>query len=256
MKEKNTPEQVARYYDASTSAYRQATGDIIQAFRPSSDEELLREIFTSAGIKNDMRILDAGCGICAPAIWFAQHASVQIHAITVSGVQVREAEKKISLAELQERLHVQQGDYHNLAQLFPENTFDLVLFIESMGHAADVEKVVSGAFHILKPGGYIYIKDFTWKETSDPALQKDYAALVEKINRNYAYNTLNLIELISALRKTGFLIDYVRKPGFEADYNYTVQFELAVGIDTWKDMARLKPAEWFEIRFQKPQVEN
>lgn len=256
MKPKNTPEQVAHYYDTTTPAYQQATGDIIQAFRPASDDELLQAISSGAGIKNAMRILDAGCGLCAPAIWFAQHADIRIDAITISNVQVAEAEKKINAAGVQHSVRVMQGDYHRLAELFPENTFDVVLFIESMGHAADVQAAVRGAYHVLKPGGFIYIKDFTWKETRDSALEKEYQSVVEAINRNYAYNVLNLTELIFELRKCGFLIDFIKKPDYESDYSYTVKFELAVGIETWKEMARLKPGEWFELRFQKPPDAN
>lgn len=48
---------------------------------------------------------------------------------------------------------VSQGDFHQLASLYPAETFDRVLFLESICHAEDYRAALSGAYAVLKPSG-------------------------------------------------------------------------------------------------------
>lgn len=243
---------VEKYYDEWTSKYLEVYGDVIQAYRPLSTADLLDYTIESAGLANEMQVLDAGCGVCGPAVHFAKKLpGLILQAITISEVQVNEGKKRISEAGLEHRINVQKGDYHFLDQQFAGQAFDMVLFLEALGHAAEPDQVINAAAALTKPGGYIYIKDFFPLETKDQFLQNRINEVVGNINEMYSYNVLDLHQTLSSLRKAGFLIDFIKRPAYESDINIRKAFEDKFGIDTHAGKQEFLPAEWLEIKCQK-----
>src|SRR4051812_17510828 len=92
----NTPEKVGKFYNETTTKFLQVYGEIIQAFRTNKVEDYLAYTLQSAELKADMKIVDAGCGICGPASYFAaQLPGLQISACTISEVQQQMGEQKL-----------------------------------------------------------------------------------------------------------------------------------------------------------------
>jgi SAM-dependent methyltransferase len=178
---------VKNYYDEKTPAYIEGFGD--QGSRPESTDDLLQYIVEAAKIADGMKILDAGCGVCGPAAWFAEHVDVTIEALTISPVQVREAQTRLNARGLAGRINVREGDFRKLAELYPPETFDRVLFLETICHARDYRLVLEQAKRVLKPGGYIYIKDFYCQDfRSRPDLQETQLLDLKKLriaDRNF-----------------------------------------------------------------------
>ena len=79
---------VGEFYDKYFSEFEKVYGNVIQAFRTNNLENLLNYQFKSAGFKNGDKLLDAGCGVCGPAIHFAKHYEVDIEAISISEKQI------------------------------------------------------------------------------------------------------------------------------------------------------------------------
>lgn len=239
------PEQVARYYDVHTDDYMAVGGDVIQAMRPEDTNELLAYLLKTIALKDGMRVLDAGCGVAGPAMYFASHASVEIEGLTISPVQCELARKKIREAGLSARIKVHEGDYHYLCSYYAENSFDAVLFLESLGHAADPARVLKEAYAVLKPGGYIFIKDFFMRTMPSAAEQILATKIISNIDRNYCYNTLNFNDVISALRRVGFYVDFVQVPHFVPTKSYTDAFERRLNLSTF---GPIRPVDWYEIK--------
>ncbi len=246
--------KVADYYNQWQQGYNDVYGDTIQAYRPADKNELMQYIALSSGIANGMKILDAGCGVCGPASWLAEHYNVHITGITVSEIQVEQARKNIKQKNSADRVEVIYGDYHELSSIFEENTFDKVLFLESLGHSADTLKVITETYKVLKPGGSIYIKDFYYKEPADAFWKKRIEKVVANINRLYNYNTLNLNNTLTALRSQNFEIDFVKKFSFTDDISIRYEFEQKFGIDIFDGESEFYPAEWLEIKCLKSGV--
>ena len=89
----------------------------------------------SIGFQPGQHALDAGCGIAVPAIYFATHAHVHVDAITISNAQYIVARQKVAAANLSESINVAHGDYHNLADHFKKEGYDVLYFLESFGHS-------------------------------------------------------------------------------------------------------------------------
>lgn len=244
--------KVADYYNKWQNQYNDIYGDTIQAFRPAKKDELMSYIAASAGIANGMNILDAGCGVAGPIIWFMKHYNATITGITISETQMEQAKKAIAEKAPSSKAEIVLGDYHELEDFFSENAFDLILFLESLGHAGDVFKVISSSYKVLKPGGSIYIKDFYYKELNNAYWNKRIENVISNINELYSYNTLSLNHTITALRSTGFEIDFIRKFTFVDDISIRQEFEKKAGINIFDEDGEFYPAEWLEIKCIKP----
>lgn len=245
---------VAEYYDRFTASYLDTYGEAIQAFRPTRIKDLYRYLQKSIGLKSGMKVLDAGCGVGGPALYFAQHSNLTITGITLSAEQVKKAEElKKKKWWLRGDVNFQRGDYHKLDERFPNQAFDAVLYLESLGHTYDLKLAIDQAWQVLEPGGFVYIKDFFPFEHEDPATAAKYRTITERINAAYAYNVLDLQELLSVLRKRGFEIGFIKKFDFKDDITARAAFESANKIELFPDMPEFRVAEWLEIKCFKPQ---
>lgn len=243
---------VALYYDQWQNGYNDIYGCAIQAFRPSNTVDLFKYISQSACLHNGLNVLDAGCGVAGPAIWLSKNFEIHIVGVTISDIQVQQAKDTIKKENLDGRIKIFKADFHELDNLFSPNTFDLVLFLESLGHSGDPARVIRAAYHVLKPGGSIYIKDFYYKETENPFWQNRIMTAVRNVSKLYKYNTLNLSSTVSALRVAGFGIDFIRKFAFVDDATVRYNFERSFNIDVFGGEPEFHFAEWLEIRCIKP----
>lgn len=245
-------EEVKQYYDEWTVKYLDVYGDVIQAFRPSTDSELFDYTIESAGITGNMHLLDAGSGVSGPAIMLHDKTGARIDCITVSPQQAGIARKRIGARSLDKFITVTEGDYHNLPNYFKPKTFDGALFLESLGHASDVNRVAKGVYEVLKPGGFVYIKDFFYKIAADKAMQERINVVIKNMNENYSYSTLGLSETLDAFRNCGFEIELIKRITFASDISIRKRFEDKFGIDNYQGLKEFAPAEWLELKLVKP----
>lgn len=247
----NEADKVSKYYDDKTGVYLKIYGNVIQAFRPSSEKNLLKYLKNSIGFKKNQKILDAGCGVAGPAIYFAGECKISIDGITVSEVQANYANQKIKEKKLDNRIKVIKGDYHDLDTYYAENSYDGVIFLESLGHAHNPVMVLEKAAKLIRTGGFIYIKDFFKKESGNVEYQKKVDVVIDRMNENYAYHTLKLIPVIEALRKGNFEIEFIKKFEFKDDTSIRAAFEKHEGMNIFEGYEEFCPAEWLEIKCSK-----
>jgi ubiquinone/menaquinone biosynthesis C-methylase UbiE len=254
----NTPESVANFYNETTDKFLEVYGEIIQAFRTNDVHDYLKYTAESLQLKEGMKIIDAGCGVCGPACFFAENINgLQVDAITISDIQVEKSKQKIFERVLTEQVNVQKGDYHLLNQFFPVESVDRVYFLESFGHSNDKPKAINAAWDVLKPGGKLYIKDLFLRESKNEWEQERINEVAEQINKAYEYQIADLYEVLSAIRKKGFLIEFVRPPQVERDKfeHLTISNDFQnlfnIGkIESWEDY--VFPIDFYEILAEKP----
>lgn len=239
---------VADYYNSFTASYIEATGPFLQAFRSRDTDSLMEYYVSRIGITDGMELLDAGCGTGAPAIWLAQRfPALRIESLTNSAIQAEIARRSANEAGVADRLTVTLGDYHQLSQTYPHVRYDRALFLETLGHSADVHRVLYGVRDVLKPGGEAYIKDFFQRRSRNPELQAKIDKAVQTINSNYCYHVMQLPELIAACMESGFTIASVTPPALEPDLTLTIDYEHKVGRLTYPLYARLNAVDWYEV---------
>ena len=245
--------KVEKYYDDMPPGYLDTYGETIQGCRikDKSADSLNDFLMKSSGLIDGMTILDAGCGVCGPSIYFAKNLDLQIEALTVSGLQVKIANERVISENLTEKIKITKGDYSYLDKYYSPDKFDQVLFLESLGHAENSSKVIESAYNVIKPGGYIYIKDYFPLESYTGSQKKRLKRVIKNLNSSFCYNTLDLNNCLTALRKTGFQITFIKKLDFQIDFEVSYTFEEKFKIDVWDGKEHFKVAEWLEIKCQK-----
>lgn len=262
VKHSNTPESVGNFYNQTTDKFLAVYGEIIQAFRTNNVEDYLNYTLQSMQLKDGMTAIDAGCGVCGPACHFAEAVKgLKIEAITVSEVQVEKSKEKIAERNLLSQVNVRVGDYHKLNEIFEKEFADRVYFLESFGHSNDKKRVINTVYDVLKPGGKIYIKDLFLRESNNEWEQQRINTIASQINIAYEYQIADLHEVVSILRRTGFLIEFIQPP--QVDRNKFEHLTISndfqnlfnIGkIESWDDY--VFPIDFYEILAAKPEHQS
>lgn len=162
-------EQIVHYYDTCESDYRLLwdldhshamhagywdahTRTLRQALR--RENEVLAEI---AGIKQEDRILDAGCGVGGSSIFLAQNYGCEVVGITLSAKQAQSATKHAAQAGVKDLVSFKVMDY--TCTDFPSESFDVIWGVESICHTSDKSLFIKEASRLLKPEGRLIVAD-------------------------------------------------------------------------------------------------
>ena len=177
---------VRDYYNKMTPILFNNVGLTYQAgllsSRTSSDVFLETNLFCAeqAGISSGQNLLDAGCGLCGPAIDIAKHYSdIHISAVTLSSMQFEIASEYIAENNFDNKIRLFLSDYHQLP--FSDETFDIIYFFESIGYSYNLPKLVKEVYRVLKPGGILYIKEPFRKVGRLTTKEKKELLIMEKI---------------------------------------------------------------------------
>lgn len=251
---------VARFYNEQTDNFLKVYGKVIQAFRTKNVETLLDYQVDAIGLKPGMNALDAGCGVCGPAAYFAQKTGSHIEAITVSSVQVEKSKEHIAQQGVNGKVTVREGDYHKLETYYPENSFDAIYFLESFGHAKSHEQVLDSAWKVLKPGGVVYIKDLFIKKAALKSMAPGIEQEIQNINSAYHYNVPDLNRILDHVRKKGYILSSLKTIDIplEEFENLTISndFQELTGINKIENLREyVFPVDFFELRLIKPTID-
>jgi ubiquinone/menaquinone biosynthesis C-methylase UbiE len=253
----NTPEAVKQYYEDWTDKYIEDFGLFFQAQQTKNPKDILVNLTNVVPFYNGMNVLDAGCGVGGPAIALAKLKKVNIKALTISEVQVKYANENLQKAKwLKGKVNFMQGDFHELPKIFPEAQFDLIYFMESLVHSHNPESVINGARQILKPKGFIYIKDL-FKGPTNIENPEIVNFAVNATNEQFCLKIQELGYIINLLNNNGFRIVKCGVPNFKEDFTkgntFTAKhlFKLLEKQDgPWKDEGLIF-LQWLEIVAQK-----
>jgi len=248
---------VGEFYDKHADDFQQVYGDVIQAFRTTDVRSLLAYQAKTMQLRKGMRVLDAGCGVGGPALYFAGEYGVCVDGLTASGRQCSIAVEKIKAAGLSGQVRILQGDYHDPATFFPGEDYDVIYFLESLGHSHDKARALDGAFKVLKPGGRLYIKDLFIKETVSADHLKKIKHNIECINKAYHYNVADLNQLLSLIRGKGFILSSLKTIDIplEEFENLSISnvFQELTGINRIDNLqSYIFPVDFFELLCIKP----
>lgn len=259
-KQNNFRHEVGKFYDEQTDNFIKVYGNVIQAFRTKNINTLLDYQINAIGLKNGMKVLDAGCGVCGPATYFAKQTGCNIDALTISEVQVEKAKLNITKNGLENNINIRKGDYHQLENYYPENTFDAVYFLESFGHAHNHQLVLDSVWKVLKPGGTIYIKDLFVKKALYKGMEIGIEKEITNINTAYRYNVPDLNTILDHVRKKGYILSSLKTIDIplEEFENLTISndFQILTGINKIDNLRNyIFPVDFFEMKLIKPTID-
>lgn len=111
--------------------------------------DVVRQVIERMGIRAGERILDLGCGNGWATRLLAQtEAGVQAIGVDASPKMIAKADELHSFTI---RSRYDWGSFENLE--FKDAEFDRIFSMEALYYAKDLDKAISEAFRVLKPGG-------------------------------------------------------------------------------------------------------
>jgi len=119
---------------------------------------------------DEMKILDAGCGMGGPSIYLAKkYPNVFFTGINISEEQIKLANK---LKENNKTANTEFLLQNFLNTSFPYNYFDGVFAMESSSYAADYNDFIDEMYRLLKPGGKLVVIDLFRSHSQFNSIEK------------------------------------------------------------------------------------
>lgn len=158
--------------------------------------------FHLAELKNNMTILDAGCGLLGPALYFTdQLHNLKIYALTnANGKYRNKLQNKIKEKKLNKRIIPYFKDFNQIDNTFKPATFDRILFIESINYSNDIINLLLSAKNKLKSTGKLYIRTLVIPKTKNQFLLKTYDKIQRKLDMKLYYHQ----NILHFLQKCGY----------------------------------------------------
>jgi SAM-dependent methyltransferase len=241
------------HYNELHKYYLSFYGFTFQAHRPTDIKELHSYLNKQIAFKKGDKVLDAGCGVCGPAIYFAKKNRISIDAITNSVEQIETAQELIYKNKLGKQIQLHLNDFHHIEKMFQPKSFDKILFLESFGHSESKGALLSASYNLLKLDGTLYIKDYFAAEIIGGDERKILMKkAVENLKREYCYYLSDLYETIETCRTLGFQIEFIQKPNFKLNNEDVVGgFEKELNINLFESDYKPIIVEPLEIKLKK-----
>ena len=208
-------------------------------------------------LRNEMNLLDAGCGLGTESIYFA-NLGIKVIGIDLKQEFIEGARKRKNYYEnkFNKLLNI---DFKtaNIFNLNEENYFDIIWAMESVSHIYPPEAFFEKAYSMLKPGGLLFISD---TNSLNPIIQINMIRLTGKVfretvkRRNPATgevveegseNLLNPIRLISTLKQDGYKNTKIEYSMFLPHRFFKKEGRIIRGYNMEKIINRIWPLKHF-----------
>jgi cyclopropane fatty-acyl-phospholipid synthase-like methyltransferase len=180
---RRTAAGVGAYFDLITDDARLFYGDNFHVGYFRSGRETLADALDAhtdlvaemAHLQSRHLVLDAGCGIAAPALRIAERYGCEITGVNISREQVRQGRRLIEERRMSDRVRILRGDARALD--FPDGSFDAIVCLEAAGDICvseqDKDRLVRDLHRVLRPGGHVGFSDLALRAC--PSQQEDRA---------------------------------------------------------------------------------
>ena len=231
------------YYDAEDALYRsfwdaagslhwgifdgaaRAEGDVRAGFLAACSR-LNEVMLENAGIDENARVLDLGCGNGNTATWLCRATGAYVTGIDLSGVRIANAIESLGQTpELASRLEFHKASATDLP--FADANFTHIWSQATIYHIPDKARTLQEAYRVLQPGGAMVFDDLT-KPRSD----------ISSEARAFVYDRLlfdtdySFYSYIDALRAVGFRVLEARDLSSHLARSYSCLSEMAaMGTD-------------------------
>ena len=165
-------------------------------------------IAETIGLKPGMKAIDIGCGVGGPMRNIVKATGGHVTGITINEYQVARCLKLNAEAGVSHLTDIKQGNFMDLANVFPANHFDGAYAIEAACHASNTQALYEKVFTVLKPGALF--SSYEWLRTNKyDKNNKRHVDVVDGIAEGNALPEVRTIEeCIAAAKGAGFEVQY------------------------------------------------
>jgi cyclopropane fatty-acyl-phospholipid synthase-like methyltransferase len=213
MTSSEVQEKVNEYYDECQVDYSMmwGTDDHLSMHYGYHDDEhrsledavvnLTRVIADRAGISEDDRVLDAGCGVGGSAVWLAQNRGARVDGVNINEMQVEKARHGAAERGV-ENVEFHVADYTDVP--FDDDTFDVVWAVESVCHTDDEHAFLQEAKRVLRDDGVLVVADGFLGKPRDEMTDDENEGVDAMLEGMAAPSLATVDEFREALENEGF----------------------------------------------------
>ena len=213
MTSSEVQDKVNEYYDECQVDYSMmwGTDDHLSMHYGYHDDEhrsledavvnLTRVIADRAGISEDDRVLDAGCGVGGSAVWLAQERGARVDGVNINEMQVEKARHGAAERGVEDvEFHV--ADYTDVP--FDDDTFDVVWAVESVCHTDDEHAFLQEVKRVLRDDGVLVVADGFLGKPRDEMTDDENEGVDAMLEGMAAPSLATVDEFREALENEGF----------------------------------------------------
>lgn len=136
------PKMISKFYRESLCNYKDQIPYLIKTYF-----NIIKEI--KGNLPKNPKVLEVGCGN-----GFFMKALIDL-GLTKNVYGVEPSSKMVLQADSALRKHIKADVFKS--DLFPKNSFDLILCFHTLDHMIDPSKFIKGAYSLLKKNGYLIV---------------------------------------------------------------------------------------------------
>lgn len=138
----------------------------------------MRVLAAAAGIEDDDRVLNVGCGAGADSVYLARAHGVPVVGVNISGSQLDIAREHAREAGVADRTEFRFDDFNDLATV-DDGSVDVYWGLEALSHADDLPAVLAQAQRVLVPGGRLALADMFLRHGEAATAERDRLCTLE-----------------------------------------------------------------------------
>lgn len=192
-----------RHMNYSSGYYRNGDEDL-----DTAQIHKMKKIASICGMQSGTRLLDIGCGWSGPLMYFAEHYGLKAFGLTVSEVQRDWAIRVSKQRGLAQRVHIEVCDVLDCS--YPEQSFDHIIFLESIIHMHEKDKIFALCHKLLKPGGILFVQESCYDKNSLTVKYRNDRGF-QAVDQAFGY-TGSMVsggEMLRLMEEAGFLPVYL-----------------------------------------------
>lgn len=178
-------------------AGRWHTRIIPDADGPKCSEDYLAELL---GLQAQHRLLDFGCGVGVVAVSLAQRLGCTVRGLNIASKQLEQARWIREEAGMRQQVEFDLYDGGRFP--YPDASFDRIIFLESVCHVPDRQRLAEELFRVLRPGGLLAGQD--WMLTDAALPQQEYDDWILPIEASCEVALDSLLGYRDLLERAGF----------------------------------------------------
>lgn len=120
--------------------------------------ESTRSLAQAAGIREDCRVLDVGCGLGGPAMFLAEHYGCHVTGLDLVDINITAAQTRAARRGLQASTDFIVGDAVKLP--FEDESFNVVWGLDAWCHVDDKAALITQCARVLEKGGTLAFTDW------------------------------------------------------------------------------------------------